>query len=229
MDNITVFWKVVILIVVIAIVIVIAVVIISQSYHDSRGSNGNHGSRGCRTYPKELIHSRLYTMLQLLDENFIRNDVFYMVTGGTLLGAVREGKIIDHDDDVDIDVFGDQIPDILRILGELCKDGQYKYVKTIFGYKFVDTETYTRHQDNGAQVDIFIRNGNDSHLRYVHPMSCKLWKTSCTVDKQLVFPIKRGKIGNVDINLPQSPEAILTQVYDRWDIPVVYNHNRIGE
>ena len=43
------------------------------------------------------IHGLLYKQLLLLDQFFISQNIPYWIIGGTLLGQVREEKIIDRD------------------------------------------------------------------------------------------------------------------------------------
>lgn len=50
--------------------------------------------------------------LQALDKVFKKNDIPYWLTCGTLLGAVREGKPIEWDWDIDIAIF---FKDLLRV------------------------------------------------------------------------------------------------------------------
>ena len=59
----------------------------------------------------------LLAMLQALDEAFVRAGVTYWVTGGTLLGAMRHGGFIPHDDDVDIEVPASDLPRAAEALG----------------------------------------------------------------------------------------------------------------
>lgn len=48
------------------------------------------------------IHDTLYNNLKKSIDIFEKHDLKYWATAGTLLGCVRDKKIIDHDDDVDL-------------------------------------------------------------------------------------------------------------------------------
>src|SRR5579872_6178108 len=67
-------------------------------------------------YHRRVIHAKLYAMLETLDHNLIQRGIDYSITCGTLLGAIREGGIIRYDDDVDIDVYQDQLPAVVEVL-----------------------------------------------------------------------------------------------------------------
>eukprot|EP00439_Symbiodinium_sp_Y106_P079941 s207_g18.t1 len=46
-------------------------------------------------------------LLQIVDEVLMEASILYWITGGTLLGALRHGGFIPHDDDVDIECYED--------------------------------------------------------------------------------------------------------------------------
>jgi phosphorylcholine metabolism protein LicD len=181
-------------------------------------------------YPKDLIDSQLYELMEILDTKFTQAGIQYMVTCGTLLGVVREGKIIPHDDDIDIDVYQDQIDKVVSVLSEICAENpKYHYYPfSLFGYKFVNMESHQIDQDNGAQIDIFIRNrDNENIVYYQHKNASILWPKEAVVKKSFVFPLKRAKFGKISVSIPSNPDAILRQFYgNNYMIPVVYNHNR---
>ncbi|CAE8657491.1 unnamed protein product, partial [Polarella glacialis] len=57
-----------------------------------------------RALPPPSLQQRLLAMLQAIDERLEKAGVTYWVTGGTLLGAIRHGGFIPHDDDLDIEL-----------------------------------------------------------------------------------------------------------------------------
>jgi phosphorylcholine metabolism protein LicD len=207
---------------VITIIIVILFVFIIRLYPKKTKLENNYLAD---KYPKKLLHQKLYTMIKLLDEYFTKAKIDYIVTGGTLLGTIREGKIIDHDDDIDIIIFDDKIFSVLEILNDLSKDGNYKFFKVGFGYKFVDLSTYIEGKDNGAQVDIFLYFRNPYKIRGLLE-TCKAWPNDCEFDNNIIFPIKRKKLLNFNVNIPNKSELFLTQSYGNWKEPVIYNHDR---
>ena len=176
-------------------------------------------------YSKVAIHQKLYTMMNIIDTSFRANNLDYIATGGTLLGCIREGKIINHDDDIDLIVFEDQKNILIKVLDELSKSGEYKYIDAGFGYKFVDTHTYIDGKDNGAQIDLFIYSKQSNSIKGLDD-TCTIWPKECKFNNNIIFPIKRKKFNTININVPNNPEKFLTQAYGDWRIPVIYNHNR---
>ena len=60
----------------------------------------------------DKIHNTLLKNLEKLIPIFEKHKIRYWITFGTLLGSIREGEIIKHDDDIDLGVFEE---DFLRI------------------------------------------------------------------------------------------------------------------
>jgi len=54
-------------------------------------------------------------MLQKIEEMFSAAGIEYWLCGGTLMGALRHGAIIPHDDDVDLEVYEDDIDKIAAL------------------------------------------------------------------------------------------------------------------
>ena len=73
--------------------------------------------------PVKLYHGRKFINKKIAQENLgILNDVLsttnitYGIIFGTLLGAIRDGDFIDHDEDVDFYVLEEFKLDFLRLL-----------------------------------------------------------------------------------------------------------------
>lgn len=57
---------------------------------------------GCMPWIVALCHTS--ALCQSVDEMLTAAGVDYWIVGGTLLGALRHGGLIPHDDDIDIEV-----------------------------------------------------------------------------------------------------------------------------
>jgi phosphorylcholine metabolism protein LicD len=175
--------------------------------------------------PVQKLHHQLYKMMQMIDNVLVKNKIDYTVTGGTLLGLVRDGGIIPHDDDVDLDIFEDQEDETIRILEEYFRNSgeKYKIIKASFGFKMVHKKSYSMLLDNGAQIDFFVRSRNGV---YVNQEACQKWPEACSIPMDWLLPASRKQFGKIMVNAPSNPESILTQFYNDWSIPVVFNHGR---
>ena len=77
---------------------------------------------------KEVIQPALLQVLNGFDRVCQENNIFYVITGGTLLGAVREKGFIAWDDDIDVLVWA---KDIKQIQAAIVKSGlqqEYQYI-----------------------------------------------------------------------------------------------------
>ncbi|CAE8603704.1 unnamed protein product, partial [Polarella glacialis] len=72
-----------------------------------------------RALPPPSLQQRLLAMLQAIDERLEKAGITYWVTGGTLLGAIRHGGFIPHDDDLDIELLEEDLPRAQVALGSV--------------------------------------------------------------------------------------------------------------
>eukprot|EP00294_Goniomonas_avonlea_P009291 CAMPEP_0114543906 /NCGR_PEP_ID=MMETSP0114-20121206/2600_1 /TAXON_ID=31324 /ORGANISM="Goniomonas sp, Strain m" /LENGTH=228 /DNA_ID=CAMNT_0001728265 /DNA_START=110 /DNA_END=797 /DNA_ORIENTATION=+ len=85
--------------------------------------------------------------LVLLSEVLAQHKIFFWLSEGTALGAVREGRLLPHDDDVDIGIFDTQLDDFvaalpaLEAVGFALSDIQSKYFfKLVRRFETVDVD-----------------------------------------------------------------------------------------
>ena len=76
--------------------------------------------RNNKTYiPREELYRSLTATTQILDEIGVR----YVLMGGTLLGLVREGKIIDDDTDWDVDILDTDLDKVMAVKDRFLEQG----------------------------------------------------------------------------------------------------------
>eukprot|EP00747_Dinoflagellata_sp_TGD_P110189 gnl/TRDRNA2_/TRDRNA2_170890_c0_seq1.p1 gnl/TRDRNA2_/TRDRNA2_170890_c0~~gnl/TRDRNA2_/TRDRNA2_170890_c0_seq1.p1 ORF type:complete len:262 (+),score=19.75 gnl/TRDRNA2_/TRDRNA2_170890_c0_seq1:89-874(+) len=94
----------------------------------------------------------MYKHLHLLQEAFERSSITYWAIYGTLLGAVRNGGIIKHEDDLDICVFEkdlDRIRTLVDELGMRMTGGTNEPLKIFFRAKY-------KNEKVESLVDLFV-------------------------------------------------------------------------
>lgn len=157
--------------------------------------------------------NKIYPLLQKTVQTLDKNHIDYWATGGTLLGTIRSKGMIQWDDDIDIAI---NIKDVSR-LEDLKSDFNgiglrlYKASGKYFKVK------YEHRKDDHLWIDIFIVDedgyylqGHKTHRRYLPGE---------------LYPLKRGKYGNISIRIPNKSREYLTRIFPDWKkIAHMYNH-----
>lgn len=211
-----------ILYIIIIIIILIAVGI--SIYYLYKNINNTNGK-----FNKKEIHEALYKMLYKIDKRFRKENIDYVVSCGTLLGAIRENKMIDHDFDVDLDAYEDQIELIEKVLRDICQKEGYSLHKHYIGFK-IGYSNYNINNHTGAWVDIYIRNRENEDVCFINKRTSREYPKEAIVQKQWIFPIKRCNFGKIKVNIPNNPIPIIKQFYgDDWKTPKDYNPGRLRD
>ena len=74
------------------------------------------------------IQQEAFDILVKIEEIARKNNINYSIAGGTALGAVRSGKFIPWDDDIDIDVDHDDLEHFSKLLNDNLPKDKYQVV-----------------------------------------------------------------------------------------------------
>ena len=139
-------------------------------------------------------------------------------TFGTLLGLVREGDLLAHDDDIDavavVPVAADETPEQavaalelrLRDLGHATA-GDYRFHRHV--------------QHRGFWFDLFVATLQGEELTF---WGTKIWSTTATI----VLPTQEVTVSGLPCMLPGDPEHVLEGIYgSHWRTPQPYHYTAI--
>lgn len=183
------------------------------------------------------IHKLLLENLVILLEIFEEENIEYVANAGTLLGIVRNKGIIDKDDDIDITIMKDDY----KRLKESIKNKNDLYDKfhdkglhlylTSGSFMTEDIVKVVKLNENGdySRNNIFIDitetkefNGKIIQGSWYHRW---LWE-DYWLYKEEFYPLKKGKLNGININIPNNPIPVLERFYgdcseDKcWKIPL---------
>lgn len=170
----------------------------------------------------ELSSKQLLFSKALLDMDMIlsKNKQTYFLTAGTCLGAVREGKFIEHDGDIDLGIFvTDYNPDIEKKILEKFKL-KHRLGSIDSGYEV----TYVH--PNGVSIDIFLYYRENDYLWCASYFSlCDRAKNKMCRWKYTPFDLKSIKFLSNIFNVPSPVDTFLSESYGSdWRIPRKFSY-----
>lgn len=158
-------------------------------------------------------------------QNTLEDKVFFYFDCGTLLGIVREGKLLKHDNDIDIAVRAYEKEDITKVRELFLKKG-CKLVRSfsiegigivedafgIYGYQF--DVFYIKH---GSPKDYYFLMYKGAETQGIESQwnVMRLYFTP-------VLSLKKIDFEGLSINVPENAEFHLQEKYGDWRTPNKY-------
>lgn len=144
----------------------------------------------------ENILQVLRKMLSKINKFLNKNQIRYVICGGTLLGAIRHHDIVPWDDDVDISILEEDVGKLLSLTNELTSIG-FELVPVYFGYKIYPIGF------KYPFIDIFILRNYGSYYG-LFGEAYDNWPNEYFMKDEL-FPIKLYKFGDNYLPGPANP------------------------
>lgn len=153
--------------------------------------------------------------LSVFNQVLTVNNVPFMLTWGTLLGAVRDNDFIGNDTDIDVMVFESDLQNMLRLIPTLYENGVKlcRYSEGII-YSFL-------YEGMILDVDIIRSSFFPYSLRYYSILECFMPKKYLILGGTIHFC-------GMDFISMQKPEEFLEYIYGKtWKIPIKGDGGRI--
>ncbi len=168
-----------------------------------------------------------YDLMIRVDRIFKANNIRYWATCGTLLGAVRHKGMIPWDDDIDIAIFEEDIPRLLKLNEALAREGLDIALHPKYGFfKIFFKNGQNIFKENGGAfpwkyplIDVFPL----TKVHRVYTYSAGLWrqrfkKRDHYSIQDLQHPLSTLSFGPLEIPVPHRPVKYLKRMYGKdWN------------
>lgn len=151
-----------------------------------------------------------------------RLNIPFFLSSGTLLGYYREGKILDHDYDLDVGIFKRDYT--LRLIDEMENEGFNNYRNIGDVERGFEMSFYLPNSPIGkfAKIDIFVHNSEQiGNKKYIYWASYKKPDYIQRIKYRVsAFDIKPIKFNGVRVGIPANTELYLREHYGNdWKTP----------
>lgn len=166
---------------------------------------------------------RIHTSLRRLVADFHSlcgtHGIEYWADSGTLLGAVRNGSIILHDDDVDVCITKEGLSILRKVV---ANNPASLYIQ--LGWLPGMVHKLKRKDDPDVWIDLFVVSdqGKGHVVRYSEKVHRMIWPAYWYAKHEL-YPLRQVPFDNTHIMIPQFPIPYLERAYgSTWRIPKVW-------
>ena len=183
---------------------------------------------GCNKYGKYRLE-----LATFLKDNFL-NSVDWTIENGTLLGAWRNGKFIQHDDDFDVAIYIDDKSSINKVFKKIQEIIPQKYSCRLINTNSDKIEVFepnlgkyilqgpkynnADYHYNTVDLQFYLKN-NKNEYESLYYIGDKL-----IITQNIIFPIKSIKLENESFNCPSDTQIFLENNYGSIDTNAKYNN-----
>lgn len=172
---------------------------------------------------RRMLQKKGPDVLRKISDVFRRHNVPGFVAAGSLLGMIRDGGFMPHDDDIDVGVLpGGWSP--AALLRMLVEEEGFRFE---FAFQFRGKTVEFKVSYAGVPVDVFCyeREGEDLYctcfyyfpeIKYPSPNANSAWR----IHEYNTTELKSIELVGVTFDVPSEPEKVLAQLYGKdWRIP----------
>lgn len=188
-----------------------------------------------REYRKYLTDPRylrlLYKSMVDIHNLFIRNNILYYASGGTLIGAIRHKGIIGHDNDIDLCISNRDVKFLMsrefkKQLGVLGYRIKYHRESEEESYDWLKIFSSRKVNGKKADIDLFpvdLREDQTGKYRtyFSSNYTSKIWTREYAYINEL-FPLKQVSFGKGIILVPNKSKRIMDRAVGKgWLTSIV--------
>jgi len=153
----------------------------------------------------------LYHLFYIITYELKKNNIKYIILGGTLLGSIRHRGLIPWDDDVDIGIIDKTDEEIYILLNNILNKYGLIIKKSIRG-TLVKVQSP---KSNRINIDLFPLIKQNNIYKFLPPYD-KIYKNEWFYENEL-YPIKQYKFGKLQVYGPNKAINYLNRAYPNWE------------
>jgi phosphorylcholine metabolism protein LicD len=163
-----------------------------------------------------MIKEKITYGLKIIDTILNAHNIYYTISYGTLLGAVRHWDMIPWDDDADITILRKDFHNVMALKDEFEKHGliieaDWKLIKVYFDdTKFPFIDIFIHDEENGNIVRCC--KPFDSNCNYIDETNEWWWKW-VKYPSAWILERKRYRFGEIEVWGPKQAEKVLKYWY----------------
>ena len=138
-----------------------------------------------------------YELIYQITTAFDLYNIKYFMIGGTLLGSMRHGGLMDWDDDMDIGVLDEDTYKVKAAMEYLAYTHDIMFTDETFGSLMV----FYTHHNNFPFVDVFYYTRQKDKYILLSEDYQKQWPNEWFHESEL-FPLQKGKFGELHLSSP---------------------------
>jgi hypothetical protein len=162
------------------------------------------------------IKNKITYGLSVIDKIFNEHNIYYTISYGTLLGAVRHWDMIPWDDDADITILRKDFANTMNLANEfkqygLLLESDWKLIKVYFDdtkFPFIDIFI---HDDLNGKI-VRCAEPFDTKCNYIDNDNDWWWKW-INYPSEWILSRKRFKFGEIEVWGPKEAEKVLKYWY----------------
>jgi phosphorylcholine metabolism protein LicD len=168
-----------------------------KNFKTSDQNNKNEEQKKSKIIISDELIKKMNIFYKLLDttcNTLGENKIAFYLDCGTLLGCIREGRILLHDTDIDLTIHLSEWDKLLSI--DYLKYGLFVKRKSSGYPKY----------SGGNMISVYLQNESSEYY--------------CDIYANPAFPLlTTAKMNNKDYPIPKDPDLYLTQLYGNWRVP----------
>lgn len=159
--------------------------------------------------------------LQELVELFNENNINYYLDYGTLLGIVRDGRLIEWDDDIDFKILSSDVNQVQKLMDE------YSNLLSVKNDVIIEKAIYKKsNRDINSMCYTISEKGKEENVKSVGiDFFIMYYKENAVYQGDYVFPSHffRSKEmidwNGISVRVPNDTLKYLTHIYGDWEVP----------